>query len=204
MLSSTTESRFVACVTHVRAQKRLCTLVSSLLVLNWCLFVCVHCDFRIRFNVESGPSLRITCELTSPTGEVLIREDNVDEAQEVFTIETGGLHTLCFKSGAGGHVVDFDLVISHRPHLAADSLPSTADVDQLLDDVNMLQRQLRAVAQDQRTIRARMNGHREMSETTNGSVVWWSTLEFGVVILCSVAQVIYVRRLFEEKRNNAM
>ena len=78
----------------------------------------------MRFNVESGPAMKVSCSLIGPSGDVLLSEHSVEEAQDTFTIAQTGRHDLCFNGPVGSHVIDFDLVLQSRPHLAARLLPS--------------------------------------------------------------------------------
>jgi hypothetical protein len=90
-------------------------------------------------------------------------------------------------------VFDF---INDNPMLDALDIPSLLTIDNLHNDITVLALDLSQILDEQRATRMRLNQRRQISESTNRSVLFVSSAEVVVTLLCALLQVVFVRRLF--------
>lgn len=70
-----------------------------------------------------------------------------------------------------------------------------------LDDmIRELSGSLVGIKHEQEYMHIRDRIHRDINESTNSKVVWWSIFEAGILLLLTVGQVYYLKRFFEVKR----
>lgn len=70
-----------------------------------------------------------------------------------------------------------------------------------LDDmIRELSGSLVGIKHEQEYMHIRDRIHREINESTNSKVVWWSVFEAGILVLMTVGQIYYLKRFFEVKR----
>lgn len=70
----------------------------------------------------------------------------------------------------------------------------------LEDMIRELSSSLVGVKHEQEYMHIRDRIHREINESTNSKVVWWSIFEAGILVLMTVGQIYYLKRFFEVKR----
>ena len=49
-------------------------------------------------------------------------------------------------------------------------------------------------------MRQREEHHRDMTESTNAKVLWWTIGESTVLLILALWQIVYIRKFFEVKR----
>lgn len=70
-----------------------------------------------------------------------------------------------------------------------------------LDDmIRELSGSLVGIKHEQEYMHIRDRIHRDINESTNSKVVWWSVFEAGILVLMTVGQIYYLKRFFEVKR----
>lgn len=70
-----------------------------------------------------------------------------------------------------------------------------------LDDmIRELSGGLVGIKHEQEYMHIRDRIHRDINESTNSKVVWWSVFEAGILILMTCGQIYYLKRFFEVKR----
>lgn len=70
-----------------------------------------------------------------------------------------------------------------------------------LDDmIRELSGSLVGIKHEQEYMHIRDRIHREINESTNSKVVWWSIFEAVILVLMTVGQIYYLKRFFEVKR----
>lgn len=70
-----------------------------------------------------------------------------------------------------------------------------------LDDmIRELSGSLVGIKHEQEYMHIRDRIHRDVNESTNSKVVWWSIFEAGILVLMTVGQIYYLKRFFEVKR----
>jgi hypothetical protein len=79
-------------------------------------------------------------------------------------------------------------------------IPSLLVVDNIHNDITILAIDLVRILDEQRATRMRLNQRREISEHTNHSVLFFSSAEFIVTLICGAVQLLHVRRLFGKQR----
>lgn len=188
---------------------------------------------RLRVIERNGEALSVA--VLSPTRQAIwSRFDRATQFEPLrynFLVNRDGLHEVCVSNrDATEHVALVQLRIQRLPS-ANDSLssppvahaaslfagdavdpvieylgiPSLSVVDNIHSDITILALDLARILDDQRATRMRLNQRREISEHTNHSVLFYSSAEFIVTLICAAVQLLHVRRLFGKQRaaNNA-
>jgi hypothetical protein len=98
-------------------------------------------------------------------------------------------------------VVMFTMEISEAP-TGTQGAPGEdqAGHTKLDDMIRELSSSLVGIKHEQEYMHIRDRIHREINESTNSKVVWWSIFEAGILVLMTVGQIYYLKRFFEVKR----
>lgn len=118
-----------------------------------------------------------------------------DVGQYNFVVQQPGTYSFCFDNEMARFTVKtvtFNLRTvdaSKKPATPADLTPMEKSIQKISED-------LAAIVEEQEYYRWREQIHRNTAESTNARVQWWSIFESVLLILMSVGQVYYLRRLF--------
>eukprot|EP00003_Mantamonas_plastica_P010289 TRINITY_DN1971_c0_g1_i1.p3 TRINITY_DN1971_c0_g1~~TRINITY_DN1971_c0_g1_i1.p3 ORF type:complete len:104 (-),score=28.40 TRINITY_DN1971_c0_g1_i1:243-554(-) len=72
-------------------------------------------------------------------------------------------------------------------------------VNPVQESVMQLSDGLASIQAEQKYMHARESVHRNTTESTNTRILWWSFFEAVVLIAISLGQIIYLRRILENK-----
>lgn len=163
------------------------------------------------FEVVEGGFFDIDVEIKDPNNMLLHQEERSSSGK--FTIEATmeGAYQFCFnnkRSSFAPKVIIFDIDksdASTKKDLSQDSTPSAdgkedSEVNKLVTMINQLMMSTISARHDVRYLTARDRVHRRLSEKTNKTIMYWSGLEFLLLMTVTVGQVIYVKRFFEIRR----
>jgi hypothetical protein len=165
----------------------------------------------LSFEVVEGGFFDIDVDIKDPNNMILHQDERASNGK--FTIEAtmDGAYQFCFNnrhSSFAPKVIIFDIDKSETPAkrgLPQDSTQSSDgkednEVKKLMDMTNQLMLSTISARHDVRYLAARDRVHRKLSEKTNKTIMYWSGLEFLLLMAVTVGQVLYVKRFFEIRR----
>ncbi|KAF8086478.1 hypothetical protein N665_0624s0019 [Sinapis alba] len=153
-------------------------------------------------NPEHTPA--ISTKVTSPYGNNLHHQDNVTHGQFAFTTQETGNYLACFwVDSAHPQANPLTLGIDWKIGIAAKDWDSVAKKEKI-EGVELQLRRLDGLVQSIREninyIKDREAEMREVSETTNSRVAWFSIMSLGVCLSVAGAQIWYLKRYFHKKK----
>ncbi|KJE95497.1 transmembrane emp24 domain-containing protein [Capsaspora owczarzaki ATCC 30864] len=155
----------------------------------------------VAFQVYEGGFLDIDIKITGPDGKIVYSGDRETDAKYTFGASETGRYTYCFgnkMSSLTPKILMFTVDI-HTPEKPKPA--GTEEHTDMLDSmVAQLHDHLTTVRRDQDYMEVREATHRGTNDSTNSRVLWWSFFEAIILVTMAVAQVFYLKRLFEVKR----
>ncbi|XP_023314766.1 transmembrane emp24 domain-containing protein 2-like [Trichogramma pretiosum] len=174
-----------------------------------CFFEKVEADTSLvlSFEIADGGFQDIRVRINDADGRLIANEEHRIGAYFTFKSRAAGPIQYCFDNTAGSaspKLIVFNIEVQEpgkEGHHAGKDGKTDDDVsnDKLTDMITELGSTIRSVKQNQEYMEIRDRVHREISEHTNSSVVWWSVFEFAVMVVLSAAQIFYLKRFFEVK-----
>ncbi|KAJ7965589.1 Transmembrane emp24 domain-containing protein [Quillaja saponaria] len=152
--------------------------------------------------VEGHHSPTISVRVTSPFGNNLHHNENVTHGQFAFTTSENGNYLACFwvdtKQGVGTTVS-----LDWKTGIAAKDWESVAKKEKIEGvelELAKLEGAVQAIHDNLIYLKSREAEMREVSETTNARVAWFSIMSLGVCILVSLLQLWHLKRFFLKKK----
>lgn len=135
--------------------------------------------------------------VSSPRGDNVFTSKSSSGDKFEFKAPSGGMYKFCFHNPTKiPETISFNIHVGHIPseqHLAK---------NEHLDPVNVkiaeLRESLESVTLEQRYLKAREARHRLTNESTRRRLIFYTVIEYLVLVLASVLQVWYIRRLFSK------
>ena len=168
----------------------------------------VGTKLSLSFEVIEGGFYDIDVEIKSPTNVILHREERSSNGK--FTIETSenGPYSFCFsnkKSSFNPKVIIFDIdksneVNKREPQNVDENNKEESETAKLDSMIGNLILSAISARHDVRYLAARDKVHRKVNESTNKTIVWWSGVEFFLLLSVTLGQVWYLKRFFEIRR----
>eukprot|EP00013_Stygamoeba_regulata_P020023 CAMPEP_0177645896 /NCGR_PEP_ID=MMETSP0447-20121125/9489_1 /TAXON_ID=0 /ORGANISM="Stygamoeba regulata, Strain BSH-02190019" /LENGTH=194 /DNA_ID=CAMNT_0019148401 /DNA_START=167 /DNA_END=751 /DNA_ORIENTATION=- len=159
---------------------------------------CFH-EQLVLFQVVAGGFLDIDVQVTNPEGSLIYNGEKEKEGRPVFHADSTGRYRFCFSnrmSTVSQKEVDFMIHIGDeiKPIAKAEHLtPLEQSILELSDN-------LYAVKMENHYFRLRERTHRNTVESTNERVLWYSILEFCVLVGVNGWNIYFLRRLFENRK----
>ncbi|KAK1384343.1 transmembrane emp24 domain-containing protein p24delta3-like [Heracleum sosnowskyi] len=146
----------------------------------------------------------ISIKVTSPYGNNLHHQENVTHGQFAFTTTEAGTYFACFWVDES-HKATTAVTVSldWRTGIAAKDWESVARKEKIEGvelELRKLEDAIDTIHQNLIYLKTREAEMREVSETTNGRVAWYSIMSIGVCITVSVTQVFHLKRYFRKKK----
>uniref|UniRef100_A0A5B7AWY4 Putative transmembrane emp24 domain-containing protein p24delta5 n=1 Tax=Davidia involucrata TaxID=16924 RepID=A0A5B7AWY4_DAVIN len=167
--------------------------------------VVVLADYSV-VNDDNHPHVipTISAKVTSPYGNNLHHQENETHGQFAFTTSEAGNYLACFwvdnnHQGGEGITVSLDWRIG----IGARDWESVARKEKIEGvelELRKLEGVVQAIHENLNYLKDREAEMREVSETTNGRVAWFSILSLGVCIVVSILQLWYLERFFRKKK----
>ncbi|KAK4773264.1 hypothetical protein SAY87_028283 [Trapa incisa] len=150
-----------------------------------------------------GRNLRFL-PVTSPYGNNLHHNENVMHGQFALTTTEAGNYVACFwTNGQGQEGVGLTVGVDWKIGVAAkdwDSIAKKEKIEGVELELRKLESAVEAVRNNLIYLKDREANMREVSETTNARVVWFSIMSLGVCIVVSIFQLWYLRIYFQKKK----
>ncbi|OVA10423.1 GOLD [Macleaya cordata] len=146
----------------------------------------------------------ISTKVTSPYGNTLHHKENVTHGQFAFTTSEAGNYLACFwvdNHHKAEAVVSVNL--DWRIGIAAKDWESVARKEKIEGvelELRKLEGAVEAIHENLLYLRTREAEMREVSETTNARVAWFSIMSLGVCIGVSVLQLWHLKHFFQKKK----
>lgn len=146
----------------------------------------------------------VSARVTSPYGNNLHHIENVTHGQFAFTTTESGNYLACFwidgehKEGVGA-----TLSLDWRTGIAArdwDSVARKEKIEGVELELLKLEGAVQAIHDNLMYLKDREAEMREVSESTNARVAWYSIMSLGLCILVSVLQLWHLKRYFHKKK----
>ena len=171
------------------------------------------------FEVVEGGFFDIDIEIKDPANVILHQDERSSSGK--FTIEATmeGPYQFCFsnkRSSLAPKVMIFDIdtalpgtrtdTTTAPGGQAGDSKDAKSDTaddsetSKLFKMVDQLMMSTITARHDVRYLTVRDRVHRKINEKTNRTIVWWSGIEFILLLSVTVGQVLYLKRFFEIRR----
>ncbi|KAK8963229.1 Transmembrane emp24 domain-containing protein p24beta3 [Platanthera guangdongensis] len=135
--------------------------------------------------------------VSSPRGNNVYTSKGTSGGKFEFKAPSSGLYKFCFHNPTKiPETISFNIHVGHIPseqHLAK---------NEHLDPVNVkiaeLRESLESVTLEQRYLKARESRHRLTNESTRRRLIFYTVIEYLTLVLASVLQAWYIRRLFSK------
>lgn len=173
---------------------------------NECFHERVPIGTKLGFSYEviEGGFYDIDVDIRDPNNVILYQEDRSSSGKLTIEANIDGPYKFCFsnvKSSYTPKTIIFD--IDKANALGATKSDGTKEDDEITKVVNMAENLMLAVISSRHDVRyllARDKVHKNVNDQTNSRIVWWSGIEFILLLLVSLGQVWYLRRFFEIRR----
>jgi len=159
------------------------------------------------FEVIEGGFYDVDIKIKDPQDVILHQDERSSHGK--FTIEANldGPYQFCFSNTKSSHtpkVIIFDIDKSGgktKPSQTVDDKDKEdSEATRILDMIGDLTIATINARHDVHYLSARDKVHRRVNEKTNKTIVWWSGLEFLLLLAVTLGQVWYLRRFFEIRR----
>jgi len=166
--------------------------------------VVVLADYYVvdEHNPENTPA--VSSKVTSPYGNNLHHQENVTHGQFAFTTQEAGNYLACFWIDSSHHLANpITLGVDWKMGIAAKDWDSVAKKEKI-EGVELQLRRLEglvlSIRENLNYIKDREAEMREVSETTNSRVAWFSIMSLGVCVVVVGSQILYLKRYFHKKK----
>mmetsp|Transcript_44988 Transcript_44988/g.90799 ORF Transcript_44988/g.90799 Transcript_44988/m.90799 type:complete len:208 (-) Transcript_44988:104-727(-) len=164
-----------------------------------------HGHWLIGSYEADGPTEGVSVKVTDPSSREVWHSK---EPSAKFSVEVmaEGQHSLCFENSVGQpQTVSFNFRVAEHGdedpltdgHKQFVTREHTARVSEL---VEQLEFKTQSILDQQLFAATREAVHRDLAESTNSRVMWWTLLEVAVLISLAGFQIIHLRRYFEVKQ----
>ena len=155
------------------------------------------------FEVVEGGFYDIDVVIKDPSNVILHQDGHSSNGK--FTIETilDGPYQFCFsnrRSSRTPKVVLFDIDRSDLIKLDGTTGEADQETKKLTTMIENLLMATITTRHDVRYLAFRDKVHKKINEATNSTIIWWSGIEFILLLSVTLGQVWYLRRFFEIRR----
>jgi hypothetical protein len=144
--------------------------------------------------------------ITDPAQKVIMSKDYEAEGRFTFNTHEAGEHLICLSSNTssgwfGGEQmrIHLDLKVGEQSN-DYDTIQKKEQLSQVETRLYQLLAQVRQITNEQSYQRQREATFREISESTNVRVLWWSIGQAFVLVMTGAAQLRHLKGFFEAKK----
>lgn len=159
------------------------------------------------FEVIEGGFYDIDVEIKDPTNVILHSDEKTSNGKYTIEANMEGPYQFCFsnkKSSYTPKTIIFDIdrsdVAIGGSKISPDGSKEDDETKKLMDMVSGVLLSTISSRHDVRFLTARDRVHRAINEATNSRIVWWSGVEFLLLLSVTLGQVWYLKRFFEIRR----
>ncbi|XP_020573308.1 transmembrane emp24 domain-containing protein p24delta5-like [Phalaenopsis equestris] len=165
--------------------------------------VVVLADYSVAPEDSGHAQATISAKVTSPYGNSLHHQQKTTSGQFAFTTSEAGNYLACFWIDSSDKGVGANVILDWKIGIAAKDWDSVAKIEKIEGvelELRKLEAQVQAIHQNLLYLKSREADMREVSETTNSRVAWFSIMSLGVCIVVSVLQLWHLKRFFQKKK----
>lgn len=159
------------------------------------------------FEVIEGGFYDIDVEIKDSSNVILHQDEKTSNGKYTIEANLEGPYQFCFsnkKSSYTPKTIIFDIdrsdVAQGNSKITSDGTKEDDETKKLVDMVQNLLLSTISSRHDVRFLTARDRVHRAINEATNSRIVWWSGVEFLLLLSVTLGQVWYLKRFFEIRR----
>eukprot|EP00042_Codosiga_hollandica_P039793 m.336466 g.336466 ORF g.336466 m.336466 type:complete len:212 (+) comp55697_c0_seq2:64-699(+) len=147
----------------------------------------------------------IHVEVSDPQGNVIMAKDYEDQGRFAFNSHAAGEHYICMHTNStrwfGGRTVRvyFDIRIGEASN-DYDTIAEKEHLTTVETRLYQLIAQVKQIANEQSYQRTREANFRELSESTNARVLWWSIAQALILVIAGFWQLSHLKSFFEAKK----
>jgi tRNA(Phe) wybutosine-synthesizing methylase Tyw3 len=155
--------------------------------------------------LPSSPGIGMHVEVKNPQNKVILSRLYSNEGRFLVTTQDSGEHTICVSTNStrwfGGNLLRVHLAISIGDH-AVDytQVAAKEKLTELQLRVRRLLDQVEQIGKEQAYQRVREENFRELSDSTNSRVLWWSLAQSVILIVMGLWQMRHLKGFFEAKK----
>lgn len=168
--------------------------------------VSVGVKLGFSFEVIDGGFFDIDVAIRDPKNVILHQETRASNGKYTIEANIEGSYQFCFSNRLVSHSpksILFDIDRSDDIKTGASVADGSKPDDETTKLMGMVETLLLATISSRHDVRhlaARDRIHRRINENTNSRIVWWSAMEFILLLVVSLGQVWYLKRFFEIRR----
>ncbi|KAL8613768.1 hypothetical protein ACOMHN_029625 [Nucella lapillus] len=159
------------------------------------------------YQVLRGGGKDVHVRIITPNGMVLYEKQWATKDEVTFSPQNGEF-SFCFDneySMIHDKVVSFNIRSAFTKTLSQEAGDSNVPTVQLATHIScdVIHEAVSAALDFQRRYRVRESIGRHLAEQLNKMVSWWSLVQSGVILMCSLSQVLILRCFFTQKRQSS-
>lgn len=158
------------------------------------------------FEVIEGGFYDVDITITNPNNAIVYQDDKTSSGKFTFEADMDGKFQFCFsnmKSSKSPKTLMFDIARSDsgRSKMSeGDKAEPNEETLKLQEMIGTLLQATTSSRHDVRYLTARDKVHRQINEDSNSRILWWSAVEFLLLLSVTLGQVWYLKRFFETRR----
>lgn len=159
----------------------------------------------VEFQVVTGGQYDVDVFIEAPTREIIYRQIKSQFDSHQFVTRMEGTYKVCFSnefSTFSHKVVYMDFQVGEEPPLPGLGEHVTV-MTQMESSTQEVHNSLNTIIDYQTHHRLREAQGRKRAEDLNERVMWWSSIEFVVMLLASTLQVYIVKNFFSERTSSS-
>jgi len=157
----------------------------------------------VLFQVAEGGFLDIDLTITGPDTKIIYSGSRETDGKYTFSAHMDGKYSFCFgnkMSTVTPKLVVFTITISGQDQIVVQDDTEGADPhDKFHTLTNELAEAIVSIKREQDYMIVRERTHRQINDSTNSAVIYWSFFEALVLVIMSIGQVYYLHRFFETR-----
>jgi len=155
---------------------------------------------------EAMKGVGMHVKINGPDDSVIMAKDYEAEGRFTFNTHEAGEHTICLSSNTtsgwfGGELmrIYLDLRVGEQS-VDYEKVAKKEQLTQVETRLYQLIAQVKQIANEQAYQRTREATFREVSESTNVKVLWWSLAQAFILIMVAFMQLRHLKGFFEAKK----
>nr|CCC96021.1 unnamed protein product [Trypanosoma congolense IL3000] len=157
----------------------------------------------LHYMVTSGGSLDVEVTIKGPDASDIWSSGREKEGRVLFKSRAPGRYNFCFSnkmSTVTAKMVTLYINVGEEGIEDVSGAVSKKGMDSIERSISNIQHGLREVKELHNYIRVRERVHRATTEVANTRVLVWTLVEIVVIMLMSLGNVWYLRRIFSKRR----
>ncbi|KAL0217015.1 hypothetical protein RCL1_007498 [Eukaryota sp. TZLM3-RCL] len=151
------------------------------------------------FQVTANTQLEIDFEIIDPNGATIISSERKADDNFFIQAPSDGIYQFCFRNQMTTKVTKLVTFVVKIGSEQTDDFAKKEHLTPIEESMSRMRELLEEVIQEQHYMKARERVHRSTTESTNDRVLWWSMFEILAVVVFSLGQIFYLRKLMERK-----